>query len=325
MTVSESPKKGGDLPREVREHPILSVSDDSAAYNVFDANMTQLEATLCLAFSHESFRLHDTARSEFFLQSRIECIENDLSGPWSIDVRYAMLKFQIVMLVTAVEVYLKDVLTTLAMFDPGLMTERESSQEWHYADIRDASDRDTVLREFCYRWARSRIDGGGGPARWVDWLKGLGVPVLGVEDIAELEALWGLRHLYVHSGRAITPEFARRHPELAEKLLAHGIDLEDALRWRSVCWSFVNLVERALVGRLRARRGHEIAEGQERTAQAMMATLDANHKRMLEVESESDRAIRVTRAMAEAQERFWRMGYTREGGVPVYPGEAATE
>lgn len=317
----DSLSAASDLPREVRDHPILSVSDDSAAFNVFDSNMMHLEAALCLAFSHESFRLHDTPRSQFFLQSRIDCIQNDLSGPWSVDVRYSMLKVQVVMLVTAVEVYLKEILTTLAMFDPGLMTERESNQEWNYSDIHDASDRDTVLREFCYRWARNKIDGGGGPARWVEWLRGLGVQALAANEIVELEALWGLRHLYVHSGRTITPEFARRHPSLAETLLTRGIALEDVLRWRATCESFVYTVEKAVVGRLRSRRNEEIVAGQERAIQAMMTTLDKNHKRMLEVETDLEREARIERTMAAANERFWRMGFSREGDVPIYPGE----
>lgn len=310
-----------DIPREVRHASILSVNGSTGAYNVFNANMTQLESLLCLAFSHQSFRLADTPRSQFFLQSRIDCIENDLSGPWVIQPRSAMLSWQVVMLVTAVEVYLKEALTTLALFDPTLMRERESVQKFSYDDLRAASDSDSVLRDFCYNWARSKIDGRGGPPAWMEWLRGIGVSPLSSDKVTELDGVWGLRHQQVHDGGLPTPEFIRRHRSLAERLFANeGITLDDLLSWRELATELVGQVEQAIVGRLTAHLGDQIAAGQKRTGDYMLRTLQEKYKNAVEEIGREELDRRAAQVMDAAEERFWRMDYSRKGEVPTYPG-----
>jgi hypothetical protein len=319
--AATSTEANDHLAREARDAAILTVDGNTPAYNIFDGHLTQLEALLSLAFASEKLRMGDTPRSEFFLQSRIDRIENDYSGPWHIEVRPAMLQWQLVMHVTAVEVYLKEVLTSLALFDPKLMFGRDSKQEWSYSDIREASDRDTVLREFCYRWARSMVDGAGGPYKWVRWLAGIGVPPLSDVDVATLEGVWGLRHLQVHSGGRLTPEFVRNHRMLAEKLYNEGLSLDDLLEWRDVIHRFVEGIEKAVTGRLRAQLSDEIAAGQERTSQYMLGTLQKHHDERLAQLGEEELHRRADALMREAYERFWRMGYTARGELPVYPGD----
>ncbi|GAB1343101.1 hypothetical protein [Gemmatimonas sp.] len=310
-----------ELPRELRETLILTVEGNTPAYNIFGAQLIELEALLSLALASEKLRMTDTPRSEFFLQSRIDRIENDYSGPWHIEVRPLMLRWQIVMHVTAAEVYLKEALTTLALFDPNLMAERDSKQEWKYDDVRAATDRDSMLREFCYRWARSIVDGSGGPAKWVRWLVGLGVPALSDDDISTLEGVWGLRHLQVHSGGHLTPEFIRRHRSLADKLYREGLTLDDLLGWRALIEKFVKGVETAVSGRLKARLAPQIAAGQERTGEYMMEILRRRYDDAVAELGEDELVRRANSRVREAEERFWRMNYTTSGDPPTYPGE----
>jgi hypothetical protein len=308
------------LPVELSSAQILNPDGNTFAHSVFGSHLTELEALLALAFADPGLIVRDTARSRFFLQARIDCIENDLSGPWAIDVRDAMLRWQVVMHVAAVEVYLKEALTTLALFDPKLMRERASKQEWSYENLRTASDSSSVLREFCYRWARSEIDGGAGPRKWVAWLAGIGVPPIPEDDIFQLEQIWGLRHLQVHSGGSLTCEFIRRHPDLADKLYADGLQLSDLIGWRETMQKFVDSVEGAITGRLRAYRPKEIAEGKERLTEYMTANLEAQHKHAVEALGEEEITRRAAARWEESEERIWRMTHLREGAPPDYPG-----
>jgi hypothetical protein len=65
---------------------------------------------------------------------------------------------------SAVEVYLQNALTFLAVYDEQFMRSRAAKQEWKYDEIRTASDNDDVLWTFSNQWARAFI-GDGGPAR----------------------------------------------------------------------------------------------------------------------------------------------------------------
>jgi hypothetical protein len=117
--------------------------------------------------------------------------------------------WQVVMLVTCVEAYLQDVLTTAACIDPELM--RESEQRALYADVIGAASLETLANELRARWARSWLSDGG-PTRWIVRLGKMGARDYPADLGPRLERFWGIRHVVVHAAGVATADFVKRHP-----------------------------------------------------------------------------------------------------------------
>lgn len=132
----------------------------------------------------------------------------------------------LVMLVTAAEAYLTDVLASCATVDPKLM--EQSEQKVSYADVLRFSDKDELANELRRRWARNFVDDGG-PKRWIDRLTRMGARGFH-EDLADvLEEVWGIRHMVIHTGGRATQDFVHRHPnvgvDVGERIKIGGEDM----------------------------------------------------------------------------------------------------
>lgn len=147
-----------DLPREARSGPIFHPDWGTHAYEKYRATITGLDALIAMVFAQDDES--DKSRTE--LERRRQEINDRHSGPWAIDVGHVMLSWQTAMRVSAVEVFLQDALTFLAVYDEEFIRTRKSDQTWSYGEVRTASDNDDMLWTYCYRWARSFI-GNGGP------------------------------------------------------------------------------------------------------------------------------------------------------------------
>ena len=121
--------------------------------------------------------------------------------------------WQVVMLVTCVEAYLQDVLTTAASVDPELMNKSEQCAQ--YADIIGSTSLDALANELRARWARGWLSGGG-PTRWIERLKKMGARGYPSDLARRLEPIWGIRHVVVHAAGVATPDFVKRHPGMVK-------------------------------------------------------------------------------------------------------------
>ncbi|MDO8715578.1 MAG: hypothetical protein Q7J73_02040 [Dehalococcoidales bacterium] len=118
-------------------------------------------------------------------------------------------RWQVVMLVTCVEAYLQDVLTTAASVDPKLMS--KSEQYAPYADVISAASLDALANELRARWARGWLSDGG-PTRWIARLEKMGARGYPKDLGPRLERFWGVRHVVVHAAGVATADFVKRHP-----------------------------------------------------------------------------------------------------------------
>ena len=116
-----------------------------------------------------------------------------------------------VLSVTIVEAYLKDVLIYAAGVDSTLM--ERSKQTMTYQDALNAKSIEELKLEFRPKWARSFVDNGG-PTKWIKRLKRWGARGYHPETVSQMETLWDVRHLIVHSAGIANPEFVQRHPQL---------------------------------------------------------------------------------------------------------------
>lgn len=121
--------------------------------------------------------------------------------------------WQVVMLVTCVEAYLQDVLTTAASVDPELMNKSEQCAQ--YADIIGATSLDALANELRARWARGWLSDGG-PTRWIARLGKMGARGYPKDLARRLEPIWGIRHVVVHAAGVATPDFVKRHPGMVK-------------------------------------------------------------------------------------------------------------
>jgi hypothetical protein len=146
-----------------------------------------------------------------------------------------------VLLVTAVEAYLKDVRIYAAKVDPAIMESSEQSAS--YAEVVRALSIEELTEELQSRWARKFVDDGG-PERWIKRLTKMGARGYRPETANEMETLWGVRHLLVHSRGVATPEFVRRHPgvgaKVGESILIRSAQLT---AWITVADHFVDVTD----------------------------------------------------------------------------------
>jgi hypothetical protein len=146
-----------------------------------------------------------------------------------------------VLLVTTVEAYLKDVRIYAAKVDPAIMESSEQSAS--YAEVIRARSIEELTEELQSRWARKFVDDGG-PDRWIKRLSKMGARGYRPETGNEMEILWGVRHLIVHSRGIATPEFVRRHPEIGAKV-GESILIRSAqlTQWITVVYHFVDVTD----------------------------------------------------------------------------------
>jgi hypothetical protein len=117
--------------------------------------------------------------------------------------------WQVVMLVTCVEAYLRDLLAAVASVDPELMD--KSQQVAPYADVVSATSLDELASELRARWARGWLSDGG-PTRWISRLERMGARGYPDGLARRLELMWGIRHVVVHAAGVATADFVKRHP-----------------------------------------------------------------------------------------------------------------
>lgn len=288
------------LPRETGNAPIFHPDWGTHANANYHANVSSLDALLGMVFPISV----ETAKSERCLRARRLQIENDFSGPWSINIQFTMLSWQVAMRVSAVEVYLRDALAFLALFDPEFIRSRGSKQDWDYDSLRTASDNDDALWTFCDRWARAFI-GDGGPERWASSLEKSGLGKFDSELVKSLEGMWGYRHMRIHNGAKFSREFITRHPALAASLKKEGLQQQDLQKWSDSATTFVDAVEKGITGRLRARIGEkEITDRENLECERQMKMWEDRRKFIKESETPEQTERRVAAAMQEAEERF---------------------
>lgn len=147
-----------------------------------------------------------------------------------------------VLLVTMVEAYLKDVLIYAAKVDAAIM---ESSRlTVPYAEVVRARSLEELKEKLPPRWAGKFLDDHRGPDSWIKKLTKMGARGYRPETAKQMETLWGVRHLLVHSAGVATAEFVRRHPEIGAKIGERSLIRSDQLSaWFSVVPHFVDVTD----------------------------------------------------------------------------------
>jgi hypothetical protein len=269
----------------------------TGAYIVYSHSVAGLDALLAMVFP----LLPESPKSERYLVARRLKVENEYSGRWAVDVRQTMLSWQVAMRVSAVEVYLQDALTVLAVRDHEFMRTRRSKQQWDYDTARAASEHEDALWTFCNRWARSFV-GDGGPARWAEALTASGLGKYDPNDIVSLEAMWGVRHMTIHDGGRLTREFASRHGQVAHRLSFAGVQLDLVQDWLATADRFVREAEAGILGRLdaAAKKG-PLSKHQQVTLNRQVAWLVGQARLKREVLSDELWAETMARVRAEGK------------------------
>ncbi len=146
-----------------------------------------------------------------------------------------------VILVTMVEAYLKDVLIYQAKVDPAIM--ESTGQTASYAEVVSARSLEELTEELQSRWARKFVDDGG-PVGWIKRLTKMGAREYRSEAASQMETLWGVRHVIVHSAGVATPDFVRRYPEIGAKVGESILIRSDKiLAWVDVTYHFVDVTD----------------------------------------------------------------------------------
>ena len=152
-----------------------------------------------------------------------------------------------VLLVTTVEAYLEDVLIYAAKVDPAIMESSRATVP--YAKVVGARSleelREELKEKLPPRWARNFLDDHErGPDSWIKKLTKMGARGYRPGTANEMETLWRVRHLIVHSRGVATPEFVRRHPEIGAKV-GESILIRSAhlTAWITVVYHFVEVTD----------------------------------------------------------------------------------
>jgi len=152
-----------------------------------------------------------------------------------------------VLFVTITEAYLKDVLIYAVGIDPTLM--RDTNQTVSYTDALNTKSLEHLPLAFRTKWVRKFTDYGG-PTRWIKDLQAMGARGYRAETASQMETLWGVRHLVVHSASVADGEFVRRHPELrpefGKRFIINGEHLK---QWGAAMYDFVDVTDRYFVNR----------------------------------------------------------------------------
>lgn len=156
-----------------------------------------------------------------------------------------------VLFVAIVEAYLKDVLIFAAGIDASLMD--RTGQTVTYQDALNAKSLEELLIELRSKWARKFVDSGG-PTTWIKTLERMGAKGYRSETASQMETLWGVRHLIVHSAAVVNADFVRRHPELkaevGERLSVNSLQIK---QWSDAMYAFVDITDQYFVRRCQKR------------------------------------------------------------------------
>jgi hypothetical protein len=156
-----------------------------------------------------------------------------------------------VLFVAVVEAYLKDVLIFAAGVDASLMERTE--QMVPYKNALNADSLEDLMLDFRSKWARKFVDSGG-PTHWIESLEAMGARGYGSDTAAQMETLWGVRHLIIHSAAIANAEFIRWHPNLkaqrGKRFIVNNTQLK---QWLAAMYDFVEITDRFF-----ARRGDKI-------------------------------------------------------------------
>jgi hypothetical protein len=117
-------------------------------------------------------------------------------------------EWYIVMLVTFAETYLHDLLVDAAGIDPSLM--EDSKQSVAYSDVTAFTSIGALATEMRTRWARNFLEKAG-PRTWIDRFERMGARGFPRDLADQLEELWGIRHVVVHSAGRVTKDFVDRY------------------------------------------------------------------------------------------------------------------
>jgi hypothetical protein len=182
------------------------------------------------------------ARSPKDLVKRVASNTSEFAG----GVR-AILEFLPVLMVAITEAYLKDVLVYAAGMDPTLM--ERSEQSALYNDLLNATSLEDAKEQLRHKWARSFTDSRG-PAAWIKSLQKMGARGYRTETSGAMEALWGVRHLIIHSASLVTHEFVRRHPNFQIAVGSRFIVNKNHLsQWYGAVLDFVEVTDRYFLSR----------------------------------------------------------------------------
>ena len=93
------------------------------------------------------------------------------------------------------------------------------------------------------RWAKN-FRNEGGPDSWIEQLIKMGARGYRPETAKEMETLWGVRHLIVHSRGVATPQFVDRHPEIGVKVGENILIRQNQIiAWIKVVYHFVDVTD----------------------------------------------------------------------------------
>lgn len=152
-----------------------------------------------------------------------------------------------VIIVAVVEAYLKDVLIFAAGIDATLMERTEQAAT--YQAVLNANSLEALLLDFRGKWARRFVDSGG-PTKWINSLEAMGARSYRLETVSQMETLWGVRHLIVHSAGIANGDFVRRHPELkgqvGKRFIVNNAQIK---QWVAAMYDFVEVTDQYFVQR----------------------------------------------------------------------------
>jgi hypothetical protein len=175
--------------------------------------------------------------------------------------------WQVVMLVTCVECYLKDILATAAKVDSQLMS--RSEQVVRCADVFAAISLEALADNIRARWARGWVDEGG-PPLWISKLDKIGAKNYPENLAPRLDVIWGIRHVVVHSAGFATADFVARHSSAFGKSGERvRVTTSDFGGFASAVFQFAELTDAYFVARCSALADapgeSQVAEGKKRT------------------------------------------------------------
>lgn len=121
------------------------------------------------------------------------------------------MSWYVVMIVTATEAYLQDVLVEAAAVDSSLVD--DSEQKLTYRAIRKFDSLDALKASARNKWAKSFLNHGG-PTAWIKRLRGMRANGYSDGLDGRLEEIWGIRHLVVHRAAVADRDFLERHADV---------------------------------------------------------------------------------------------------------------
>jgi hypothetical protein len=152
-----------------------------------------------------------------------------------------------VLFVAIVEAYLKDVLIYAAGIDSSLA--QRTGQSATYQEALDAKSLEDLKLKLRSKWARTFVDNGG-PTTWIKKFESMGASGYRPETVGQMERLWGIRHLVVHSAGIAKAEFVRGHPELKAQVGKRFIVSSAHFKpWGVAIYNFVEVTDQYFVRR----------------------------------------------------------------------------